>query len=216
MTLQERLDAIKTQAQGRIPPEAQAIMQRNIEDLRASGILARVPKVSERAPDFTLPDATGHPVSLQVLRAQGSVVLSFYRGRWWPYCSAELEALRQALPEITALGATLAVISPQVQRTARESEDQTLLPFAMLRDQGNRVAAQYGLVFTLPDDLRQLYAKFGIDLARANGDDSWTLPMPARFVIDRAGLIRQADVDPDYTRRSEPAHTVEVLRRLSA
>jgi len=82
MTLQERLDAIKTQAKGRIPPEAQAIMQRNIEDLRASGILARVPKVSERAPDFTLPDATGHPVSLQGLRAQGSVVLSFYRGRW--------------------------------------------------------------------------------------------------------------------------------------
>lgn len=114
------------------------------------------------------------------------------------------------------LGATLAVISPQVQRTARESEDRKLLPFAMLRDQGNRVAAQYGLVFTLPDDLRQLYAKFGIDLARANGDDSWTLPMPARFVIDRTGVIHQADVDPDYTRRSEPAYAVEVLRRLSA
>jgi peroxiredoxin len=84
----------------------------------------------------------------------------------------------------------------------------------MLRDQGNKVAAQYGLVFKLPDDLKQIYVKFGIDLARANGDDSWTLPMPARFVVDRAGIIRAADADPDYTRRPEPARTLEVLRAL--
>jgi peroxiredoxin len=84
----------------------------------------------------------------------------------------------------------------------------------MLRDQGNKVAAQYGLVFKLPDDLKQIYVKFGIDLARANGDDSWTLPMPARFVVDHAGIIRAADADPDYTRRPEPARTLEVLRAL--
>jgi len=84
----------------------------------------------------------------------------------------------------------------------------------MLRDQGNKVAAQYSLVFKLPDDLKQLYLKFGIDLARANGDDSWTLPMPARFVVDRPAIVRAADADPDYTHRPEPARTVEVLRAL--
>ncbi len=65
----------------------------------------------------------------------------------------------------------------------------------------------------LPDDLRQIYLKFGIDLPQANEDDSWMLPMPARFVIDRSGMIRSAEADPDYTRRPEPAHTVEVLKR---
>lgn len=106
------------------------------------------------------------------------------------------------------------VISPQVQRTAREPENQPPLPYEMLRDHGNRVAGTYGLVYTVPEDLKALYLKFGIDLAKANGDDSWTLPMPARFVLDRDGIIHQADVDPDYTHRSEPARTLEVLQTL--
>ena len=76
------------------------------------------------------------------------------------------------------------------------------------------MAEAYGLVFTLPDDLREIYQKLGIDLARGNGDGTWRLPVPARFVIDRGGVIRAVDADPDYTRRPEPADTVEVLRRL--
>ena len=39
-------------------------------------------------------------------------------------------------------------------------------------------------------------------------------PCPARFVIDRGGIIRAVDADPDYTRRPEPARTVEILRGL--
>ena len=88
------------------------------------------------------------------------------------------------------------------------------MPFEVLRDFGNRVAETYGLVFTLPVDLQALYTKFGIDLARGNGDGTWRLPIPARFVIDREGIIRAVDADPDYTRRPEPAQTIEVLRRL--
>jgi peroxiredoxin len=76
------------------------------------------------------------------------------------------------------------------------------------------VAEAYGLVFTLPDDLRAIYERLGIDLARGNGDGTWRLPVPARFVIDRGGVIRAVDADPDYTRRPEPADTVEALRRL--
>ena len=82
----------------------------------------------------------------------------------------------------------------------------------MLRDRGNKVAARFGLVFTLPADLREIYLKFGIDLAKAHGDDAWTLPIPARFVLDRTGTIRSTDADPDYTRRPEPARTIEVLK----
>lgn len=125
---------------------------------------------------------------------------------------AELDALQKMLPEINGLGATLVVISPQMQRTQREPEDQKPLGVEHLRDRGNEVAKRYGLSFDLPDDLIGVYRGFGLDLEKANG--SWTLPMPARFVIDRGGVIRAADVDPDYTRRTEPAETVEVLRTL--
>lgn len=99
-------------------------------------------------------------------------------------------------------------------RTPRETEEPRPLPFELLRDFGNQVAETYGLVFTLPDDLRALYQKFGIDLARGNGDGTWRLPVPARFVIDRQGIIRAVDADPDYTRRPEPAATVAILREL--
>jgi peroxiredoxin len=101
-----------------------------------------------------------------------------------------------------------------VARTKRETEDPKPLPFEVLHDLGNRVAEAYGLVFTLPEDLQAIYTKFGIDLPGANGDGTWRLPVPARFVIDRAGLIRAVDADPDYTRRPEPAQTVEFLRTL--
>ena len=88
------------------------------------------------------------------------------------------------------------------------------MPFEMLRDMGNTVAESYGLVFTLPDDLRAIYLTFGIDLAKGNGDGTWRLPVPARFVVDRTGVIRSVDADPDYTRRSEPAATIELLETL--
>jgi peroxiredoxin len=86
----------------------------------------------------------------------------------------------------------------------------------MLRDRGNEVAHRYGLVFTLPEDLRRVYAGFGLDLPEINGSGDWTLPVPARFVIDREGIVRDAAADPDYTRRPEPARTLEVLARLKA
>ncbi len=128
---------------------------------------------------------------------------------------AELEALKHVLPDITKLGTTLVVISPQVQRTARESDDQRPLPMEHLHDRGNEVAGRYGLVFMVPEDLQGVYRGFGLDLAKANGDDSWTLPMPARFVVDRAGVIQSRDVDPDYTRRAEPSETIAILQSLA-
>jgi peroxiredoxin len=107
------------------------------------------------------------------------------------------------------------VVSPQVVRTRRETEEPKPLSFEALRDLGNRVAEQYGLVFTLPEALQAIYTKFGIDLPSANGDGTWRLPIPARFVIDRGGVIRAVDADPEYTRRPEPAQTIEVLRGLT-
>ena len=120
----------------------------------------------------------------------------------------ELEALQQSLPQILATGATLVAISPQREAFLRQMADKHHLDFDLLRDEGNVIAAKFGLVFQLPPDLRELYSGFGVDLARFNGDDSWTLPMPARFVIDRQGTIRRVDVDPDYTVRPDPAETL--------
>lgn len=82
MALKEKLDAIREASKTRIPPEVRSIMESSVAALRASGMMDRVVKVGQPAPEFTLPDATGREVSLAGLRARGSVVLSFYRGRW--------------------------------------------------------------------------------------------------------------------------------------
>ena len=82
MTLEAKLAALREASRGRVPPETRAVMERSIEDLRASGIMERIARVGQPAPDFTLPSAAGAPVSLAGLRARGPVVLSFYRGRW--------------------------------------------------------------------------------------------------------------------------------------
>jgi peroxiredoxin len=101
-----------------------------------------------------------------------------------------------------------------VQRSTRETGSEPAVTFEVLRDQGNATARRYGIVHALPPDLQAIYARFGIDLPVINGDGEWTLPMPARFVIDRVGTVRSVDADPDYRRRPEPARTIEVLRGL--
>ena len=125
-------------------------------------------------------------------------------------------ALQAILPELTALGATLVAISPQLPEHNRELIRSRQLTFEVLTDRGNEVASKFGLRFSLPDYLRQLYGTFPLDLEKFNGDASWTLPMPARFVIDRQGIIRSAESDPDYTTRPEPEDTLEAVRVLSA
>ncbi len=88
--------------------------------------------------------------------------------------------------------------------------------FEVLGDPGNQVAHQFGLVFQIPEDLKQVYAGLKIDLLRCNGDDSWQLPMTSRFIIDRAGIIRNAEFHPDYTVRPDPEETLAALRAMAA
>ena len=89
------------------------------------------------------------------------------------------------------------------------------LTFDILGDPGNSVAEKYGLVWEVEADLREVYTKFGIDIDRFNGEESWRVPMPARYVIDTDSVIRLADVNPDHTILPEPAETVEFLRNMT-
>lgn len=82
MLLQERLDAIRSASHARVPEAIRAVMDRAVQDVRASGLVASAIKVGDRLPDFTLPDTTGRPVASADLLARGPLVLSFYRGRW--------------------------------------------------------------------------------------------------------------------------------------
>jgi peroxiredoxin len=96
----------------------------------------------------------------------------------------------------------------------RSQIEKQRISFDLLSDPGNAYAAKLGLRFSLPDDLKAVYLGFGIDLAVRNGEVSWTLPMPGRFVVDPSGIVRAADVDPDYEHRPEPQKIVDDVKAL--
>ena len=122
--------------------------------------------------------------------------------------------MQRALPEIEALGATLVTVSPQLSDNSLSTAEKLDLTFEVLSDEGNRVARDFGLVFTLPAEMRLIYQDFGIDLPAANGDESFELPVPATYVIDRRGIIRLAFVNIDYTKRLDPEEILAALKKL--
>ena len=217
MSLQDKLDAFKADFEGKkAPRQAVEIMHRATAELIASGQADHALKAGAVAPSFTLAEADDGPLSSTDLLARGPLVLSFYRGVWCPYCKIELEALQEASAAIRATGAQLVAISPQSLVNGRKAKREKQVTFPMLSDPNGEVANAFGLRFRLPDDLIALYKSFGVDLAVVNDDPSWTLPMPARFVVARDGVIVYAEVSPDYTRRPDPTDLLPVLERLKS
>ena len=118
------------------------------------------------------------------------------------------------LGKLQAANASLVALTPQLAEHSRNQIEKHKIGFDILTDLGNAATASFGLRFTLPDDLRQVYVSFGIDLPKRNGEPSWTLPMPARFTVDRGGIVRAADVDADYKHRPEPEKTLADVAAL--
>ena len=221
MKLQDKLDAMREDFEnGRFPlvPTRDQIdtMSQATQSLIDSGQAENALEAGDTAPEFTLEDADGASVSSRELLARGPLVATFYRGVWCPYCNYDLQALEEVRSEIEARGASLVAISPQTPANSRKSRRDNKLDFPILSDPGAAVADEFGLRFSLPDDLIEVYRQFGADLAEVNGDPSGVLPMPARYVIGMDGVIAYAEVNPDYTRRPDPSELLPVLDRLRA
>jgi peroxiredoxin len=195
--------------------DAQAVGA-SFEKLQASHTGEHAIAAGEIVPDFTLPGATGETVNLHSRLNEGPVVLSFYRGGWCPFCNLELQALQALLPEIRSLGATLIGISPETPDNSMTSAEKHQLEFDVLSDLGNKTATDYGLLFTVYEEMRPLYLKWGLDVPAYNGDNSWELPVPATYVIDTNCVARAAHVDKDYTKRMEPEQILTALRNIKA
>lgn len=216
MSLTEQLEKAREASKTRIPEPALNVLRQAIKDLADTGIADNTVKAPQTAPKFALKNATGETVDLDALLDKGPVVISFYRGGWCPYCNFELKALQEKLPEIQDLGASLIAVTPEQPDRSLSTKEKNALDFDILTDEGNKVARDYGLVFQVPGDVRELYLKMGIDLEKSNGDSSWELPVPGTFVLNKNGGVVTGFVDPDYRYRVEPEKIVETLRGLQA
>lgn len=195
-----------------IPPDITERIDRMVAELRERDAVPGI-AIGERAPDFTLPDAHGNPITLTDRLATGPVVLSFYRGDWCPICNLELRALQGHLPAIHDLGASLIAVNPQAPDRSLTFAETLELGFDVLSDLEQEVADAYRIRFPLGDSLREIYEQF-LPLPEKNADGSWNLPVPSTFIIDTDGIVRARHVDADYRRRMEPEAVLTALRDL--
>ena len=214
MSLKEKLDKLKESYKTILTPDAMEIVNRATEDLKNSGIMDHTVKVGDKAPDFKLKNTENQDVNLSTLLAKGPVVLTFYRGKYLGYCNLELEALGEAAAQFKEKGAVMVAVSPQIVAYNKAMKNEKNLPFEVLSDPGNQIAEKYGIKFQMPDDLITVYKQLGLKVDEHNGDDTWTLPMAARLIIDQKGVIRYAEINPDYTERPDPEDTLASLREV--
>jgi len=214
MQLAEEIKQMQQEFMKQVPEEVVTIMQEATKKLISTGIDKKALKKGERLPGFSLPNARGKMITSEELLEKGPLVINFYRGGWCPYCNLELHAFQNALADIKGLGAQLIAISPNLPDNSLDSIEKHDLQFEVLSDIKNVYAHNLGLVFTLDENLQSLYKQFEIDLSAFNGDESFEIPIPATYVVDREGIIRLAFVDADYTKRLEPEKVIEVLKKI--
>jgi peroxiredoxin len=218
MKLQEQIENLNAELSIRIPAEllreAKSARVRLIE----SGSGANALKAGDQAPAFSLPNTRGETVVLEDVLKRGPTVLSFYRGGWCEYCNLELRALQDALEQnqrkLVERGASLLAISPQTSDRSQATVEKNHLTFDVLCDAGNETAREYGLVYALDDQTRNVYTQFGAALPAFNGDESWEIPHPATYVVGSDGIISWAFVNADYTKRAEPDEVIKELEAL--
>lgn len=172
-------------------------------------------KVGQTAPDFTLTNAYGKPVSLYDKLKAGPVVLVFYRGAWCPYCNIHLHALHESLPAIQKQGAQLITVTPQKPDRSLQQVKKDKYPFEILSDLEYKVAKLYRFHFEVPLELHELYKKkFGLNIEDYNGQGRLGLPVPGTYVISQDGKIVAVHAELDYKKRMEPADIIAALKSI--
>ncbi len=212
MTLAADLSSFKDNFIARADPARVATIEKYIAQSRADHVAANAVRTGAMAPAFSLPNQSGSKVSLSEIVATGPAIVIFYRGGWCPYCNLELRAYQRLLPELDAAGVRLVAISPQAPDATLSTAEKNALAFDVLSDVGSAVAQAFGVAYTLPPELQALYAQVGHALPEINADDSWTLPVPATFVIGQDGRVLAAHVDVDYRERLEPAEALRIAQ----
>ncbi len=209
--LQEILAERKQLIAKYVPPETQTIHAGAVAELKGRHLASNILPVGAKAPEFELPDQDGKMIPSAALLAKGKLVLCFIRGRWCPFCVGQMEAMNLSLPQIEHAKASLIAISPQTVKQSFFMHDQHKLRFPLLPDARNKVARQFGLTYRVPPLQEAIYRRAFVNLPFTNGDESWELPIPATYILDRDSTLLYASANEDYTERPEPEDIARIL-----
>jgi len=211
---QEKLKELRVNLGTMLPEEALTVFDKDAENLQSNHQSILKLKVGEKAPDFSLSNATGKTVKLSELLEKGKVVLTFYRGSWCPYCNLQLAHYQTSLTEIQSLGAQLVAVSPQTPDESLNVKEKNELSFEVLSDNGNIVARKYTTVFKNGDAPVNTMTELGFDFDAHYSDDSRELPVPAVFIIEKDGTVSfSKSVGGDYRNRVEVSEIISALTK---
>ena len=183
-----------------------------IARLKKAGAGATAPKPGEPMPDFALPDHTGRLTTLTELLENGPVAVVFHRGHWCPYCRLNTAALADVHAQATREGGQIVAITPDRQKFALALKEDSGAAFPILTDMDNGYALSLGLVLWVSPELQQMMGARGRDVPSFQGNDSWTLPIPATFVVGSDGLVKARFIDPDFRKRMATEDLLAALR----
>jgi len=210
-SMNERLDVF-ADATRKIHPDTAAIVDRLVARLKEHDAGQNAPKPGDEMPPFVLSDEMGRLVSLKDLLADGPTIVTFHRGHWCPYCRISINTLAKAQPRIEALGARMVAIVPDRQPFAAEMKSDSGVTFPILSDMDNGYAMSLDLAIWVGDEMEEYMTGIGRALPEYQGNDSWTLPIPATFVVGRDGRIKARFVDPDYRKRMAIDELIAALK----
>ena len=212
-SLAERLEIMADGVRKWWPMGSEAV-DRLVKRLQQSGVGQEAPKVGDMMPSFLLPDETGSLVSLEEFLRKGPVAFTFHRGHWCPYCRININALAHAHGEIAPEGGQIVAVIPEREQFALELKSDAQADFPVLVDMDNAYAMSLGVAFWMGDELKQIMLENpDWDISSFQGNDSWVLPVPATFVVDRDGIITARFLDPDFRRRMSIEELLAALRK---
>jgi peroxiredoxin len=174
------------------------------------------PRLGESMPRFDLPDESGRLISLPSLLQSGPTVISINRGHWCPYCKLELRSLAEIYGEIQRLGARVISIMPDSAQFTAGYVAKNELPFPVLTDIDLGYSLSLGLIFWVGGEVQKLYKQAGVELEKYHGNQTYFLPMAAKFIVGRDGLVKARQVNTEFRERMEPKAIIATLRELQA
>lgn len=208
----EGLEQLTGQLNGMLPEEALKIFDQDARQLQQAHGSPLKLTVGDKAPTFSLPNATGKIISSSELLEKGKLVIIFYRGTWCPYCNLQLDTYQKYIEQIKAKGANLIAISPQTPDQSLSIKEKNELAFEVLSDKGNEVAKQFTSIFKNADKAIEALGHLGIDYYSFYEDKSGEIVVPAVFVVDVSGRILFAKSEGgDYRNRVEPTEILTIL-----
>ncbi len=150
----------------------------------------------DTAPDFTLPDQDGAPVTLSDLRGQ-TVVLYFYPKASTPGCTTQACGVRDHLPAYEDAGAVVLGVSPDPVKKVKKFHEKEGLNFTLLADEDHAVCEAYGTWAQ-----KSMYGRKYWGAVRAT------------YVIDAEGIVRH--VIPKFAPKTHDEQVLAVLAELAA